>query len=130
MIIDEKTNLKKNKRFFKKYYDFGHTFEHYIVQEILAYRGYFRRREKISYWHTYTGLEVDLVIDDARIAIEIKSIEEVMSRHKTGLNAFKEEYPDCRTILVSLDSITRPSAGMELIYVNDFLKMLWNGEIF
>lgn len=110
--------------------DFGHAFEHYIVQEILAYRGYFRRRENISYWHTYTGLEVDLVIGDARVAIEIKSSEEVMNRHKTGLNAFKEEHPDCRAILVSLDPITRLSSGMELIYVNDFLKLLWNGEIF
>ncbi len=110
--------------------DFGHAFEHYIVQEILAYRGYFRRRENISYWHTYTGLEVDLVIGDARVAIEIKSSEEVMNRHKTGLNAFKEEHPDCRAILVSLDPITRLSSGMELIYVNDFLKMLWDGEFF
>ncbi|MBP5691680.1 MAG: ATP-binding protein [Bacteroidaceae bacterium] len=110
--------------------DFGHAFEHYIVQEILAYRGYFKRRENISFWHTYTGLEVDIVIGDASVAIEIKSSEEIMNRHKTGLNAFKEEHPDCRAILVSLDPITRPSSGMELIYVNDFLQMLWNGEIF
>ena len=118
--------------------DFGHAFEHYIVQEILAYRGYFRRREEISLLeglvHTGEadglGLEVDLVIGDASVAIEIKSSEEVMNRHKTGLNAFKDEHPDCRAILVSLDPITRPSSGMELIYVNDFLKMLWNGEIF
>lgn len=25
--------------------DFGHAFEHYVVQEILAYRGYFKRRD-------------------------------------------------------------------------------------
>lgn len=110
--------------------DFGHAFEHYVVQEILAYRGYFKRREKISYWHTYTGLEVDLVIGDADVAIEIKSSEEVRPRHKTGLNAFKEEHPDCRLILVSLDPITRTSSEVELIYILDFLKMLWNGEIF
>lgn len=109
--------------------DFGHAFEHYVVQEILAYRGYFKRREKISYWHTYTGLEVDLVIGDADVAIEIKSSEEVRPRHKTGLNAFKEEHPDCRLILVSLDPITRTSSEVELIYILDFLKMLWNGEI-
>lgn len=53
-----------------------------------------------------------------------------INRHKTGLNAFKDEHPDCRAILVSLDPITRPSSGIELIYVNDFLQMLWNGEIF
>lgn len=101
-----------------------------IGYEIPAYTKVINRRINISYCHTYTGLEVDLVIGDASVAIEIKSSEEVMNRHKTGLNAFKEEYPDCRAILVSLDPITRPSSGMELIYVNDFLKMLWNGEIF
>ena len=110
--------------------DFGHAFEHYVVQEILAYRGYFKRREKISYWHTYTGLEVDLVIGDADVAIEIKSSEEVRARHKTGLNAFKEEHPECRAILVSFDPITRTSSDVELIYIHDFLKLLWNGEIF
>jgi hypothetical protein len=33
-------------------------------------------------------------------------------------------------ILVSLDPITRKSGDEELIYVLDFLKMLWNGDIF
>ena len=110
--------------------DYGHAFEHFVMQEIIAYRGYFRRREKISYWHTYNNQEVDAVIGDAKVAIEIKSSEEVKSRHKNGLKAFKEEHPDCRLILVSLDPITRPSGGIELLYINDFLNMLWNGEIF
>ena len=42
----------------------------------------------------------------------------------------EEEHPDCRLILVSLDPITRKSGDVELIYVLDFLKMLWNGAIF
>ena len=49
---------------------------------------------------------------------------------KKGLKAFKEEHPDCRLILVSLDPITRCSGDTKLIYILDFLKMLWNGEIF
>lgn len=110
--------------------DYGHAFEHFIMQEIIAYRGYYRRREKVSYWHTYNNQEVDAVIGDAKVAIEIKSSEEVKTRHKNGLKAFKEEHPDCRLILVSLDPITRPSGDIELLYVNDFLRMLWNGEIF
>ena len=31
---------------------------------------------------------------------------------------------------VKLDPITRKSGDEELIYVLDFLKMLWNGDIF
>lgn len=61
---------------------------------------------------------------------EIKSAERIENKHKKGLNAFAEEHPDCRLILVSLDPITRKSANIELIYILDFLKLLWNGEIF
>ncbi len=110
--------------------DYGHAFEHFIMQEIIAYRGYFKRQENISYWHTYNGHEVDAVIGDAKVAIEIKSSEIVKTKHKAGLKAFKEEHPDCRLILVSLDPITRVSEDKELIYATDFLRMLWNGEIF
>ena len=110
--------------------DYGHAFEHFIMQEIIAFKGYNDKRDIISYWHTYDRKEVDVVIGDAKVAIEIKSCEQVQNRHKAGLKAFKEEYPDCRLILVSLDPITRKSEDKELIYVLDFLKMLWNGQIF
>lgn len=110
--------------------DYGHAFEHYVMQEIIAYKGYNDKRDAISYWHTYDQKEVDAVIGDAKVAVEIKSVEHVVTKHKKGLNAFGEEHPDCRLILVSLDPITRKSGDTELIYVLDFLKMLWNGEIF
>lgn len=87
--------------------EYGHAFEHFVMQEIIAYKGYKRRREEISYWHTYTHQDVDAVIGDAKVAIEIKSSEQVKTKHKSGLKAFKEEHPDCRLILVSLDPITR-----------------------
>ena len=110
--------------------DYGHAFEHLVMQEIIAYKGYNDKRDTISYWHTYDQKEVDAVIGDAKVAIEIKSSEHVETKHKKGLKAFKEEHPDCRLILVSLDPITRKSGDEELIYVLDFLKMLWNGDIF
>ena len=110
--------------------DYGHAFEHFVMQEIIADKGYNDKRDTISYWHTYDQKEVDAVIGDAKVAIEIKSSEHVETKHKKGLKAFKEEHPDCRMILVSLDPITRKSGDEELIYVLDFLKMLWNGDIF
>lgn len=110
--------------------DYGHAFEHLVIQEIIAYHGYSRSREVVSYWHTYTNIEVDVVIGEARVAIEIKSCEEVKTRHKAGLKTFKEEHPEARLILVSLDPITRLSEDKELVYVTDFFKMLWDGEIF
>lgn len=110
--------------------DYGHAFEHLVIQEIIAYKGYNDKLDVISYWHTYDKKEVDVVIGDAKVAIEIKSSEHIETKHKKGLKAFKEEHLDCRLILVSLDPITRKSGDTELIYVLDFLKMLWHGEIF
>ncbi len=118
-----RTNLKRGTD------EFGHAFEHLVIQEIVAYLGYTESMEKLTYWRTYTGIEVDAVIGDARIAIEIKSTDEVQTKHKKNLKVFAEEHPDARKIIVSLDKMTREANGIEMIYVLDFFKMLWDGEI-
>lgn len=110
--------------------EYGHAFEHLIMQELSAYISYNDKAQKLSYWHTYTGLEVDAVIGDAEVAIEIKSAEEVRSTHLKGLKAFGEEHPQCRLIIVSLDRITRQTDNIEMIYGKDFLHQLWDGKIF
>lgn len=109
--------------------EFGHAFEHFIIQELIAYLDYVSSAEKLSYWRTYTGIEVDAILGDAKVAIEIKSSEEIKNRHKSGLNEFAKEYPDARLILVSLDKMSRLSGGVECLYVYDFLKLLWEGKI-
>lgn len=106
--------------------EYGHAFEHLVVQEIYAWLHYSHSEEELSYWRTYTGIEVDVVIGEARVAIEIKSAEEVMSRHLKGLKAFGEEYPQSRRIVVSLDRFTRKMGDVECMYVKDFFAMLWN----
>lgn len=109
--------------------DFGHAFEHLVVQELKAYLGYNYIDGGLSYWHTYSGLEVDAIIGDARVAIEIKSSAEVQPRHLKGLQAFKEEHPQTRALLVSLDEKPRLLNGIEILPIKDFLRMLWHDEI-
>lgn len=106
--------------------DYGHAFEHLVILEIHAWLQYTHSEEELSYWHTYTGIEVDAVIGDARVAIEIKSAEEIQRRHLKGLKAFADEYPESRRILVSLDKLSRTIDGIECLYVLDFFKTLWN----
>ena len=118
-----RTNLKRGTD------EFGHAFEHLVIQELIAYLGYTESNERLTYWRTYTGIEVDAVIGDARIAIEIKSTDEVQTRHKKNLKIFAEEHPDARKIIVSFDKMTRESNGIEMIYIQDFFRMLWKGEI-
>lgn len=109
--------------------EYGHAFEHLVVQELYAYLHYRHSEEELTYWRTYTGIEVDAVIGDARVAIEIKSVEEVMPKHLKGLKAFGEEHPQSRLIIVSLDPINRRIGEVECIYVLDFFKMLWEERL-
>ncbi|MDE7378314.1 MAG: AAA family ATPase [Paraprevotella sp.] len=105
--------------------EYGHAFEHLVIQELKAWLAYSESNEQLSYWRTYTGLEVDAVIGDARVAIEIKSVEEVLPRHLKGLKAFAEDYQESRTIIVSMDPFSRRIGNIECIYVLDFFKLLW-----
>ena len=106
--------------------DYGHAFEHLVVQEIIAYMHYRHSDEKLSYWRTYTGIEVDLIIGEARVAIEIKSVEEVLPRHLKNLRRFAEEHPQSRRIVVSLDVFSRRMNDIECLYVKDFFQKLWS----
>lgn len=109
--------------------EYGHAFEHLVMQEIVAYLGYKNSDEELSYWHTYENLEVDAVIGDARVAIEIKSTDHVDHDDKKGVMEFAKEHPDTKQILVSRDRVSRRSGDVDLYYVTDFFKALWAGEI-
>jgi predicted AAA+ superfamily ATPase len=108
---------------------FGHAFEHLLMQELFAYRGYRANDETLTYWRTSSGYEVDCIVGHGRVAIEFKSREEVQSRHTKGLKAFLEEYPQCRAIIVSMDKNRRLLNGIEIIPAVEFLADLWNGKI-
>ena len=105
------------------------SFEHLIIQELIAYLAYTQSTENIAYWRTSSGYEVDAIIGNGRIAIEIKSTDEVKSRHIKGLKAFAEDFPQARAIVVSLDLYPRLMNGVEIIPAEQFLKALWNSEI-
>ncbi len=110
--------------------EFGHAFEHFIIQELIAFIGYFRPQLGLSYWRTTSGYEVDAIIGNAQVAIEIKSTDEVQSHHTRGLKAFSEEFPSARLIIVSLDKNPRKMNEVEIYPALQFLEMLWNGEFF
>ncbi|MED9995429.1 MAG: DUF4143 domain-containing protein [Paludibacteraceae bacterium] len=110
--------------------EYGHAFEHFIVQELVAFIRYNHKKETLSYWRTHTGVEVDAVIGDAQVAIEIKSTNNIQSKHLKGLKSFVSDYPHARPIVVSLDKLTRKTDGIEIMYVHHFLEALWKGKIF
>ena len=110
--------------------DFGHAFEHLVIQEIQAYLDYHDYEDSLAYWRTDSGYEVDAVLGEAKVAIEVKSTDEVQSKHTKGLKAFMEDFPDARPIVVSRDRAPRTLNGIEVLPVETFLKMLWEGDIY
>ncbi len=65
-----------------------------------------------------------------KLAIEIKSSEEVHSHHMKGLRAFSEEFPEARLIIFSRDKYARQVNGIEIYPASEFLYMLWKGALF
>ncbi|MCR5456069.1 MAG: AAA family ATPase [Bacteroidales bacterium] len=110
--------------------EYGHAFEHLVIQEIIAYNGYTHKDFRISYWRTYSGQEVDVILGEADVAIEIKSSDNIENRHLKGLKAFHEEFPTARQIVVSLDLFDRTTdSGIEITNVHNFFKNLWKGNV-
>lgn len=108
---------------------FGQAFEHFICNELIAYRHYSGLDYQLSYWRTASQYEVDFILGNHEVAIEVKSTEQASSRHLKGLKAFSDEYKVKRLIVVSNDKYYRKDQGIEIFPWVDFLNQLWAGEI-
>ena len=109
--------------------NYGHAFEHLMIQELRAYLGYHHSRKHLSYWRTSSGIEVDCIIGDAEVAIEFKSSTEVRNAQMKALRAFAKEHQQVKCYVVSRETFPRLVDGIEIWPIRDFLTKLWKGEI-
>lgn len=110
--------------------EYGHAFEHLVVQELVAWLGYQGRQNDLSYWRTGTGVEIDAVLGNAAVGIEIKSTTEIKDNQLKGLRSFGQDYPQARLIAVSNDLYRRRKDNIEIIPIKEFLADLWAGKIY
>lgn len=108
---------------------YGQAFEHFIVMEINAYLNYRRLRLPLTYWRSTHGQEVDLIIGD-EMAIEIKSTQNIASKHLKGLKIFEEEQICRYYFLISQDMVQRKYESIEVCHWKVFLERLWQNEWF
>ncbi len=110
--------------------EYGDALEHLIVLECRAWLSYNRRQDlAMTFWHTHSRHEVDLLIGD-RIAIEIKSAENIGNHHLAGIRALAEEIEFDRKIVVGSERLPRRTDdGIEILPAEEFLRQLWVGEI-
>ena len=110
--------------------EFGHSFEHYILMEIMAYKAYKNPELLIHYWRTSTGQEVDLILGNMDVALEIKSSKRVHETDTKSLKILQSEQPVKRSILISFEQEPKILvANIECLPWELFLQQLWRGDI-
>jgi len=108
---------------------FGNAFEQFIYQEIYAHSSYSGLDYEISYWRTASQIEIDFVLGNHEVAIEVKSSENVTSRHLKGLKAFMEEYKVNHAILICNEKLPRKQGDIWILPWQVFLEKLWGGAL-
>ena len=110
--------------------EYGDALEHLIILECRAWLSYNRRQDlAMTFWHTHSKHEVDLLIGD-RIAIEIKSAENIRNHHLAGLRTLSEEIDFDRKIVVSGERLPRRTdEGIEILPADRVPAQLWADEI-
>ncbi len=108
--------------------EYGNLFETWVYLELKAYLDYRKNGEKIHFWRTHSGEEVDFIVDDD-IAIEVKATSLVNERHLSGLLALNSETRLSKKIVVSQDTNVRRISEVEILPYTFFIDRLWNGEI-
>lgn len=110
---------------------FGEAFEHFILMELIAYNNYFEKEDKIRFWRTNTGLEIDFIIGEGKIGIEVKSTDNAASKKLKGLRGSQRDLDLERKIVVSLDSKKSViNNGIEIYPWESFLEELWSHQLY
>lgn len=120
-------NSLLGRRLSSKTPEFGKSFEQLMVLESIAARDYEGKFEKISYWRSSSGYEVDLLIDD-HTAVEFKTGSTSLSDAR-GLLALEEEMKLKNKWIVSLDPKPRKlEKGVQVIPWREFTERIRQGD--
>ncbi len=110
--------------------EFGKSFEHWVLMELLNYRRYREPDLDLRYWRTSTGMEVDFILGEMLAAVEVKASERVAEGQLGGLRALSEGHTPRRRVVVSLEREPRRLArGIDVLPWQRFLEELWSGEL-
>ena len=109
---------------------YGKAFENWVFHELSSYISYRDLDEELAYWRLPSGIEVDFVIGDMRLAIEAKASARISSHHLKGHRILAEEHPGVRRIMVCLEPRPRRTDdGIDVIPAADFALRLWQGDL-
>jgi predicted AAA+ superfamily ATPase len=109
--------------------DFGKSFEHWVLMELLNFRRYRSPDLDVRFWRTSTGYEVDFILGDMETAIEVKGNARVHTGDLRGLRALRDAHRVRKAIAVCLEKEPRKVDAIEILPWRDFLDRLWAGDL-
>ena len=103
----------------------GSALEGLVAQHLRAYLDYRRADEKLYYWRTKSGSEIDFVVyGRCFVAIEVKRSVNLHSKDTRALREFRNDYPEASVALLYLGSERLRIADVECIPLIPFLQKL------
>jgi predicted AAA+ superfamily ATPase len=110
----------------------GAALEGLIVQHLRAWNAYRGERNDIYFWRTRSGLEVDCVVygEDGLWAIEVKNAGRVHPKDLRSLKEFRNDYPECRAILLYRGSERLMKDDILCMSCEEFLRNLHPDRLF
>ena len=104
----------------------GMALEGLVHQHLRAWLDYSGERNALYFWRTRAGLEVDFIVYTPSdfVAIEVKNAAKVRTEYLAGLKAFRQDYPECRTILLYRGRQQTMIDGILAVPVERFLRGL------
>jgi uncharacterized protein len=110
--------------------DFGKSFEHFILMELVAYRSYREPELEIRFLRTSTGVEVDFVLNDMVAVVEVKGSARVHDGDLRALRSVQREFAPRACLVVCTESESRRvEGGIEILPWQAFLERLWSGDV-
>ena len=104
----------------------GPALEGLVAQHLRAWNDYSGHEHTISFWRTKAGLEVDFIVYGPKhfYAIEVKNSAKIHSADIKPLQAFLEDYPMAKAILLYRGTEQLKEKNVLCLPCKDFLQNL------
>jgi predicted AAA+ superfamily ATPase len=104
----------------------GPGLEGLVLQHLRAWNDYLGQPNKLYYWRTKNGVEIDFVIYGPKglYAIEVKNSQLLQEKDLSGLYTFQLDYPEAVPIMLYRGREWLKKGNILCIPVDEFLKKL------
>lgn len=108
----------------------GAALEGLVAQHLRSWVAYTEGAFGLFTWRTRSGVEVDFVVygPDGFWAIEVQNSRDVRPQDLRGLRAFREDYPECRALLLYRGTDRLRKGDVLCVPVEEFLLELRPGR--